>query len=146
MEIKKRIAWNKGKVGAYSEESLARFRNAKRPKWSEAHRMNMIEAKKDKKATRWIEDRTKLKIGHIRAYDTQYKYWMLEVKNRDGWKCKMSNKDCLGRLEAHHILGWTKYPELRYKTDNGITLCKFHHPLKRTEEQRLAAYFQGLIR
>ena len=94
---------------------------------------------------RWIEDRTKLKTERNHAYDTKYKYWMRSVKNRDHWKCKISNSDCSKKLEAHHILSWHEYPELRYEINNGITLCHFHHPRKRIEEKQLSLYFQSLI-
>lgn len=94
---------------------------------------------------RWISDRSKLKKSRSQAYDYAYKLWMREVKNRDGWKCKISNDDCSGRLEAHHILGWKSHPELRYEINNGITLCHLHHPRKRSEEERLSPYFQNLV-
>ena len=55
------------------------------------------------------------------------------------------SKICKGKIEAHHILSFTKYPELRYQVNNGITLCQAHHPRKRAEEARLAPVFQGLI-
>lgn len=94
---------------------------------------------------RWIKDRAKLKVSRVKAYDTQYKYWMFGVKNRDGWKCKIFNSDCSGRLEAHHILSWSEHPKLRYSLNNGITLCHAHHPRKRAEEKRLSPYFQSLV-
>ena len=94
---------------------------------------------------RWIKDRTKLSVNEKKHLDTQYKYWMLSVKKRDGWRCKIANDNCSGRLEAHHILGWRSHPELRYKINNGITLCHFHHPLKRDDEKKLSPYFQKLV-
>lgn len=94
---------------------------------------------------RWLEDRSKLKTDEKKHLDSKYRIWMREVKNRDGWKCKISNGDCSGRLEAHHILSWRSYPELRYQINNGITLCVFHHPRKREEEARLSPYFQELV-
>lgn len=48
-------------------------------------------------------------------------------------------------IEAHHILGWEEYPKLRYEVNNGITLCRAHHPRKRAEEKKLVPYFMGLI-
>ena len=93
----------------------------------------------------WISDRTKVKMDRSHAYDSAYKFWMRQVKNRDGWKCKISNGDCSGRVEAHHILGWRDHPELRYKINNGITLCHSHHPRRREEEKRLSPYFQELV-
>ena len=93
----------------------------------------------------WIKDRTLLKIGREKSYDTQYKYWMLGVKNRDGWKCKIHNQDCSGRLEAHHILDWITFPELRYDINNGIALCHAHHPRGRVSEKLLAPEFQRLV-
>lgn len=53
--------------------------------------------------------------------------------------------NCKGRLEAHHILSWKDYPELRYDINNGITLCHAHHPRKRDEEAELSPYFQSLV-
>lgn len=76
---------------------------------------------------------------------SKYKEWMLSVKKRDNWKCKIANEDCHGNLEAHHILGWIDYPELRYELNNGITLCHAHHPRKRAEEKRLVSEFQRLV-
>lgn len=81
----------------------------------------------------------------IQAYDAQYRDWMRQVKNRDYWKCQISNDDCSGRVEAHHILPWRDYAELRYEIKNGITLCHFHHPRKRSEEERYAKEFQQLV-
>ena len=78
--------------------------------------------------------------------DVQYRYWMLQVKTRDNWKCKIANEDCDRRLESHHILDWVNYPELRYDINNGITLCQGHHPKTRDEDQRLMPVFQELVR
>lgn len=76
---------------------------------------------------------------------SKYMGWMKAVKNRDEWKCRIANVDCNGRLEAHHILNWRDYPELRYEINNGITLCQAHHPRKRAEEKRLAPFFMELV-
>lgn len=75
----------------------------------------------------------------------KYRSWMFAVKKRDGWKCKISNNDCDGKLEAHHILRWSEYPELRYDINNGITLCHSHHPRRREEEKRLIPTFLELV-
>jgi hypothetical protein len=95
----------------------------------------------------WIKDRTKLKKykGNEEKRSPAYKYWRKTVCDRDGWKCKIDNKDCSGRLEVHHILGYTEHPELRYDINNGITLCHFHHPRVRKEEKRLIPYFMELV-
>lgn len=77
--------------------------------------------------------------------DPSYHRWRQSVYYRDNFKCKIENKDCNGRIEAHHILGWSSHPELRYQINNGITLCQTHHPHKRVEEKRLSPYFQDLI-
>ncbi len=74
-----------------------------------------------------------------------YKLWVQAVKNRDGWKCKISDGDCSGRLEVHHILNWVEYPELRYEINNGITLCVNHHPRGRLKEKQLSSYFMKLV-
>lgn len=95
---------------------------------------------------RWKTDRNTIAKNEHKHLDHGYQIWFKEVKNRDGWKCKISNSDCSGQLESHHILRWTQYPELRYEVNNGITLCHFHHPRKRNDEMRLTPYFRELIK
>jgi hypothetical protein len=93
----------------------------------------------------WIKDRTKVKVADDRRNDSNYKLWRKEVYKRDGWKCKVGNCECKGKIVAHHILPWRSNPELRYQANNGITLCHAHHPIKRAEEKRLEGYFKKLI-
>ena len=90
-------AWNKGKKLSY-------------PVWNKGIK---LPNQSGDKHHFWIKDRSKLKIDRRHSYDSKYKIWMKSVKNRDGWKCRISNQDCSGRLEAHHILAWVMYPELR---------------------------------
>lgn len=97
------------------------------------------------KHPQWIAARTLVRRSDKKHLDSRYKQWMREVKNRDGWKCKMSNDDCSGCLEAHHICRWQDFPELRYEVNNGITLCHFHHPRKIDDEMKLAPSFRELI-
>ena len=94
--------------------------------------------------SRWIKDRSKLKKRQERN-DSAYWNWAMSVKKRDNWKCKINNEDCSGKVIAHHILSWSKYPELRYEINNGITLCQAHHPRTRAEEKRLGSLFQTLV-
>lgn len=93
---------------------------------------------------KWIEDRSKLKKKELRN-DSAYKVWRQQVWLRDNFKCKIANPDCKGRIEAHHILAWKDSIELRYEINNGITLCHFHHPKKRKEEEILSPFFKTLI-
>ena len=97
-----------------------------------------------KNSYRWIKDRTKL-IKRQERNDSAYGDWRLQVYKRDNWKCKIDNQDCSGRIIAHHILGWSDFPELRYQINNGITLCQAHHPLKRAEEKQSIPVFTKLI-
>lgn len=92
----------------------------------------------------WIIDRSKLKKKEQRN-DSAYQDWRKQVWLRDNFKCKIANPDCKGRIEAHHILSWKEYPELRYEVNNGITLCHLHHPRKRKEVSELSPYFNSLV-
>lgn len=93
----------------------------------------------------WIKDRTKIKISDKFKEDANYKIWRKEVYAKDSWKCKIFNSDCKGRIEAHHILNWKDYPELRYEINNGITLCHAHHPRGRKKEAELSPYLKSLV-
>lgn len=49
------------------------------------------------------------------------KIWRELVFKRDNYKCvECGSKD---QIQAHHKKGFSVYRELRYKVDNGITLC-----------------------
>ena len=96
----------------------------------------------------WIADRTQLakyKNGNEYRNSPAHREWSRQVKNRDGWKCKISNDTCSGQVVAHHILSWRDFVELRYEINNGITLCQFHHPRKRVDEALLLPFFQRLV-
>jgi len=96
------------------------------------------------KSCHYKTDRTKLAKHQIRN-DAAYQDWRKQIIKRDGYKCRMTNSDCNGDLQIHHILPWRDYENLRYEVNNGICLCKFHHPRKRAEEIRLSPYFQEII-
>jgi len=93
----------------------------------------------------WIKDRGLIKIGERSFNDPLQKQWSLSIKKRDNWKCRIADKNCKGRLEAHHILDWKNYPELRYEINNGITLCHHHHPTKRVDVEKLSPYFMNMV-
>ena len=93
---------------------------------------------------RWIADRSKLKIcrdGRNKAA----RDWSNTVRMRDGWLCQTPDENCNKPIEAHHILRWHDYPDQRFEIRNGITLCHFHHPRGRADEDRLSPLFQNLV-
>lgn len=93
----------------------------------------------------WIEDRSKIKGYWNERNNPEYKQWRNGVMKRDKRKCRMSNDDCEGKLTAHHILSWSKFPNLRYDIKNGITLCHYHHPRTREKELLLAPLLQEMV-
>ena len=56
---------------------------------------------------------------------TEYKKWRLAVYQRDNYKCQYCGSK--EKINAHHIYSYQHYPELRYRIDNGITLCEKCH-------------------
>jgi hypothetical protein len=128
-----RTEWHRQQLRVTSErKAIASRENAKK---------GLIAANK----ARYITDRTKLKTARAHAYDVRYQEWSKSVKDRDNWKCKISDDNCSDKLESHHILPWRDFQELRYELNNGITLCRFHHPKKRADEMKLSPFFQSLV-
>ena len=65
-------------------------------------------------------------LNHRDRDKAEYITWRVNVYKRDDYTCH----DCGKRgiyLHAHHLKGWTKYPELRFDVDNGISLCRECH-------------------
>lgn len=95
---------------------------------------------------KWIEDRSLLKKSD-RIRSTAYNEWRDSVYERDNWRCKLENEYCEGRIEAHHIMTWKDFPELRYDINNGITLCHHHHhPRKEKDVNNMAEKFKEIIK
>jgi len=51
--------------------------------------------------------------------------WKKAVLDRDNDTCQKCGTT--ENLEAHHILPWALFPELRFEVENGITLCEGCH-------------------
>jgi len=56
----------------------------------------------------------------------EYQFWVKNVFKKDNYICQKCNNRG-GDLNAHHLMGYDKYVELRFNIDNGITLCKICH-------------------
>ena len=149
--------------GAWSAEALERKAKYMRRRWSDPEMKDRIGKKISVALTgrklskehvakmsgpnhyAWINDRGVARVNKRNNDDPEYHLWARAVKQRDRWTCKLKGDDCGGRLEAHHIYNWVDYPELRYRINNGITLCHAHHPKGRAKEKRLVPKFVGLV-
>jgi len=149
MEMKKRLNLSgldmTGFHGRHTEKTKIKFSiQRKGKKWSENQRINIIKnLPKGENHWNWQGGIANRDIHSLN--NPQYKKWRMEVFVRDNFKCRIMDENCQGILEVHHILRWSEFPELRYKINNGITLCHFHHPRKKEEEKRLSSYFQNLV-
>lgn len=62
-----------------------------------------------------------------------YELWRTQVFCRDDYTCRECGKRGV-YLEAHHIKSFRYYPQLRYDTSNGLTLCDSCH--KKTDNYK----------
>lgn len=141
----KKMIWSEERKRLFKKQMRGNTHTLGRKCTQEEIKRRQLSLPKGEEHYRWIKDRTKLKDDSRDRGGQLHREWSKQVKNRDNWKCKFNNDDCQEGLVAHHILSWSKYPELRYEVNNGITLCHFHHPRKRNDEERLIPTFQKLV-
>jgi hypothetical protein len=101
--------------------SIEHTEKLSKPKTKE-HKEKLSQAKLGKKgklANNW-QGGIAYKNGLIRT-SIEQRLWCEAVFARDGWTCQKSGQ-IGGKLHAHHIKGFSQYPELRLAIDNGITL------------------------
>lgn len=65
-------------------------------------------------------------------HGTNPETWRIAVYSADSYTCQGCGDNSGGNLNAHHINAWNAFPEQRFDTANGITLCEdchkeFHH-------------------
>lgn len=70
-------------------------------------------------------------INKIIRRSLRYREWREKVFKRDDWTCQKykirSKKGIKIYLHPHHIKNFAEYPELRFVTNNGITLSEEAH-------------------
>ena len=71
------------------------------------------------RSTKMLETRTGRRCS-------EYQNWRKAVFERDGYTCQICGQKGY-ELNAHHILHYSKHPDLRYELSNGITLCEECH-------------------
>jgi len=128
----KKIPWNKGKKGVYSEATRKRISdtlkskgilppNRKGTTMSQKARDKISRAFKGKKHPNWRGGLT-TKNERIRK-SKEYKLWRKSVFERDNYQCIWGGKEHGSKLNADHIKPFALFPELRFAIDNGRTLC-----------------------
>lgn len=80
---------------------------------------------------KWRHDLTKedRETYYDRHYNPENHSWRKSVYERDSYTCQITGQKGDGDLVAHHLFGYTAYPELRYIIDNGVTLLESIHKL-----------------
>lgn len=75
----------------------------------------------------WNPDLSDEERINRRINNSAHKEWRKRVFERDNYTCQCCGDNSGGNLNAHHILNYSEYEDLRYDINNGITLCEDCH-------------------
>lgn len=64
------------------------------------------------------------------------KQWAVKIKERDDFTCQLCGETNRDVLEAHHMKSRTKFRELQFDFNNGITLCLKCHALQHLNDPK----------
>lgn len=101
------------------EHKQAISRGSKGRKLSDNAKLNISLAKRGDKNPAWKGGITPVNSFIRRSFE--YALWRSAVLKRDNYQCIWCGAK--RKLEADHIKKFADYPELRFATDNGRTLC-----------------------
>ncbi len=73
---------------------------------------------------------------HDKNLKLALKQWSLKIKERDGYTCQLCGETNKSILEAHHMKHKSKFPELQFDFNNGITLCLNCHVLQHLDDPK----------
>lgn len=105
------IPWNKGKTGGTPWNKGKKMSAEFRKKCSEAHLKGAPSSSK---------------LRRLERNRAEYYEWRKAVMVEGNYRCSK----CLqrgGKLHAHHMYTYNRYPALRYNVNNGIVLCDGCH-------------------
>ena len=114
--------WSKNLI--HSEETKKKIsdaRKGRKPMLGKKH----SKVTKEKMSLVHLKKGIKIRNATIRGR-REYKKWRMLVYLRDNFTCQICRKRGV-YLEAHHIKSFYCFPKLRYKLDNGVTLCRECH-------------------
>jgi ribosomal protein L32 len=128
---KNHVCWNKGTSGVvksnggsfiHGHEPWNKGIKTNRPAWNSG-KEGFLAGDKHWNWKGGITDEYHKERSSLRVEENK---WRRLVFKRDSWTCQECNI-IGGKLIAHHICGWKKYPGLRFRVDNGQTLCASCH-------------------
>lgn len=96
-----------------------------------------IEAKKNRIKNGF----TKHQIDRCIRYSKEAEDWRKAIFERDKYTCRDCGK-VGGHLEAHHLKPFAYFPELRFDSANGITLCRKCHDKTKIPFNKLRELYQ----
>ncbi len=121
--------WIKGlKLGPRSEETKRKIseaqRGQKRRPLTEKEKRHLSTFNRGEKSKWWKGGITPENQKIRTSIDSNL--WKISIFSRNNYTCQKYGIRG-GDLQAHHILNFSQYPELRFAIDNGITFSKKAH-------------------